>query len=416
MLHFKPIKRNFTKNSNSVTHENLHLIPCSHTNNAQYFASVCEISETFWESLHCEKNRYFSKEYLLSIEENHPEIDFAYIILQDANKQAIAFAALQIIDFYIDDIKNDIEFLIRKIKNIGRQLHIFPKKKPLKIVICGNTFVSGEHGIFIKENQDKKTILKEVAKAILHYTNSHTLLKKEVNFFLLKDFKNESLWITDALKDYNYSPFLVAPNMLLEIQEQWQHFDDYLAALKTKFRVKARRALQRSASLEIENVTFKNINRLLPEMTALYKKVSSKAAFNLGDFNLKTYVQLKEKLQENYLLKAYFFEGRMVGFMSGIINQDTLDAHFVGIDYALNREHAIYQRMLYDYVEIAIHNNIKYLNFGRTASEIKSSIGAVPQDLTMYIRHKKSIKNKIIKLFLQRIEPTPFHQKFPFKK
>ena len=392
------------------------MIPCANTNNAQYFSSVSEIPERYWHALQCEKNLYFRKEYLLSIEENHPEMQFSYVVLVDVNEQAIAFAALQIFDFYINDINNDLEFFIRKIKNIGRQLHLFPKKKPIKILICGNTFVSGEHGVYIKENQNKKTILKEITKAILHYTNSHPNLKKEVTFFLLKDFKKESLWITDALKDYNYSPFLVAPNMLLELQKGWHHFDDYLAALKTKFRVKARKAIQLSASLERENVTLKNIDRLLPEMTALYKKVASKADFNLGNFNLDTYKKLIEKLEKNYLLKAYFLDGKMVGFMSGSINQNSLDAHFVGIDYTLNREYAIYQRMLYDYVEIAIHNKLKYLNFGRTASEIKSSVGAVPQDLTIYIRHKKSIKNRIIKLFLQRIEPTPFHQKFPFKK
>ena len=71
--------------------------------------------------------------------------------------------------------------------------------------------------------------------------------------------------------------------------------------------------------------------------------------------------------------------------------------------------------MLYDYIEIAINENLKILNFGRTASEIKSSVGAVPQDLTMYLRHKKSITNKILKLFLQRVQPTPFQQKMPFK-
>ena len=93
-----------------------------------------------------------------------------------------------------------------------------------------------------------------------------------------------------------------------------------------------------------------------------------------------------------------------------------MDAHFVGINYELNKEHAIYQRMLYDYIEIGIEKKLNRINFGRTASEIKSSVGAVPQDLTMYIRHKKSITNKILKLFLQRIQPTPFQQKFPFKK
>ena len=390
--------------------------PCTNTNNALYFSSVSEISEEIWEELNCEENLYFHKDFLRSLEENNSEIKFTYVVLLDVKKNPIAFASLQFVDFYIDDIKNDLEVLVRKVKNVGRKLNLFPKKKPLKLLICGNTFVSGEHGVFIEKNQNKKTILKEVAKAILHFVNNNPTLKKEVNFFLIKDFINESLSITDSLKDYNYSPFLVAPNMLLNLAENWQTFDDYLAALKTKFRVKAKKAMQRSAMLKIEDITLDNIEELLPEMTALYKKVSSKADFNLGDFNLETYIHLKEKLKDNYLLKAYFLNGKVVGFMSGIINQNSLDAHFVGIDYLLNKEYAIYQRMLYDYIKIAIQKRIKVLNFGRTASEIKSSIGAIPQDLTMYIRHKKSIKNRILRLFLQKIEPTPFHQKFPFKK
>ena len=101
--------------------------------------------------------------------------------------------------------------------------------------------------------------------------------------------------------------------------------------------------------------------------------------------------------------------------MSGIVNNDSLDAHFVGIDYSLNKQLAIYQRMLYDYIQIAIKQQLKVINFGRTASEIKSSIGATSQDLTCYIRHKKTIKNKFIKHFLSYIETKPFKQQKPFK-
>jgi len=150
-------------------------------------------------------------------------------------------------------------------------------------------------------------------------------------------------------------------------------------------------------------------------MTALYKKVASNAEFNLGNFNLETYKHLKEKFGDNYILKSYWLDDKIVGFISGVINNESLDAHFVGIDYQQNREYAIYQRMLYDYIEIAITKKLKMINFGRTASEIKSSVGAVPQDLTMYLRHKKTITNKILKLFLQRVQPKPFQQKFPFK-
>ena len=386
---------------------------CTNTNTALFFSSIDQISPKIWEGLQCAKNIYFNPAFLKAVEKNHPEIVFSYIVLIDKNSNPIAFASIQIVNFHIDDIKNDLELLIRKLKNIGRKLHILPNKKPLKILISGNTFVSGEHGIFIKKNQDKKIIIKNLAKAILHYVNANKKLK--IDAFLLKDFRNKSLFISNELRDYNYHPFSVEQNMMLKLDESWQVFEDYLASMKTKFRVKARKAFLRSTDIKIKNVTPKNIDVQLPKMTALYKKVVDNADFNLGNFNLNTFKDLKENLGSNYILKTYWLDDNIVGFISGIINQKSLDAHFVGINYELNKEHAIYQRMLYDYIEIGIEKNLNRINFGRTASEIKSSVGAVPQDLTMYIRHKKSITNKILKLFLQKIQPTPFQQKFPFK-
>jgi len=387
---------------------------CTNTNTALFFSSIDQISPKIWGGLQCAKNIYFNPDFLKSIEKNHSEIVFSYIVLIDKNSNPIAFAAIQIVNFHIDDIKNDLELLIRKLKNIGRKLQIIPNKKPLKILISGNTFVSGEHGIFIKKNQNKKIIIKELAKAILHFVNANKKLK--IDAFLLKDFRNKSLFISNELRDYNYHPFSVEQNMILKLDKSWHVFDDYLGSMKTKFRVKARKAFLRSTDIKIENVTLENIDDQLPKMTALYKKVVDNADFNLGNFNLNSFKDLKKNLGSNYILKTYWLDDNIVGFISGVINQKSLDAHFVGINYELNKEHAIYQRMLYDYIEIGIEKKLNRINFGRTASEIKSSVGAVPQDLTMYIRHKKSITNKILKLFLQRIQPTPFQQKFPFKK
>ena len=387
---------------------------CTNTNTALFFSSIDQISPKIWKGLQCAKNIYFNPAFLKAVEKNHPEIVFSYIVLIDKNSNPIAFATIQIVNFHIDDIKNDLELLIRKLKNIGRKLHILPNKKPLKILISGNTFVSGEHGIFIKKNQNKKIIIKELAKAILHFVNANKKIK--IDAFLLKDFRNKSLFISNELRDYNYHPFSVEQNMMLKLDENWHVFEDYLTSMKTKFRVKARKAFLRSTNIKIENVTPENIDIQLPKMTALYKKVVDNADFNLGNFNLNSFKDLKKNLGSKYILKTYWLDDNIVGFISGVINQKSLDAHFVGINYELNKEHAIYQRMLYDYIEIGIEKKLNRINFGRTASEIKSSVGAVPQDLTMYIRHKKSITNKILKLFLQRIQPTPFQQKFPFKK
>ena len=385
-------------------------------NNSQVsvFNKISEIPSVVWDELNCSQNLYFSSNYLNALEKNNSHLSYFYLILKNKNEKAIAFANVQIIEFKLDTLGRDSSNLFKKITSIGRKLSIFPKEKPLKIIICGNSFVSGEHGIFIKKGENKRLILRKISKGILHYTE-YSNQENPVDIFMMKDFIVDSLSVTKELLSLGYYAFNIEPNMTLKISPKWQNFDNYLAALKTKFRVKAKKAIKLSNNLVTKDITVLNFEEHLLKMTELYKKVVTKAAFNLGEFKLQTYKSLKTKLGDSYILKSYWIEDKMVGFMSGMINKKNLDAHFVGLDYEFNKQYAIYQRMLYDYIKIAIDNKIELLNFGRTASEIKSSVGAVPQDLTVYIRHKKSIRNKILKLFLLKIQPTEFKQKFPFK-
>ena len=108
------------------------MICCTNTNNALYFSSIDEIPVKIWEDLGCTKNIYFHPNFLKSLEKNHPKIIFSYVVLVDENNSPIAFASLKIIDFYLNSIKSELDFL----KNIGRKLNIFPDKKPLKLLIC----------------------------------------------------------------------------------------------------------------------------------------------------------------------------------------------------------------------------------------------------------------------------------------
>ncbi|CAM1348058.1 GNAT family N-acetyltransferase [Tenacibaculum ascidiaceicola] len=356
---------------------------------------------------------YLQPAYLEALEKNNQQIQFSYILLFDEKNEAIAFATIKLVDFYLDSVQNDLQSVVEWMRCMGRKLHLLSSQKTFKILTCGNTFVSGEHGIFIKSNQDKKQIVKELAKAIVAFEKD--ISKETIDAFMLKDFVNESLFITDALHNVGYNSFNVDPNMVLTLDSNWNTFDDYLSALKTKYRVKARKALKMSTGLQTEEITIESLKQLLPEMALLYKNVSNKASFNLGYFNIETYMCLKENLKDDYVIKVYWLGDKLVGFLSGMVNQNSLDAHFVGIDYTVNRTYAIYQRMLYDYISLAIDNNIKTINFGRTASEIKSSVGAVPQDLTIYLRHRKSIPNRILSLFLNRIQPTEFRLIKPFK-
>ena len=380
----------------------------------QFFTSVHSIPKIVWEVLNSSSNLYYHPNYLDALAKNHSDIAFHYVVLY-LNEKPVALATIQIVNFYIESIQSGQQNLIEKLQCFIKSLQFFSTKKSYKILTCGNTFVSGEHGILIGENQNKKEIILALAKAVVNYANTAPMLKKKISAFMMKDFIKESLPITNELLELNYTAFNVEPNMVLTLDAAWDSFDDYLGAMRTKFRVKAKKALERSYILTTQYISVTNFNDYATDIDSLYKNVSSKADFNLGKFSTETFKDLLVNFPENYKVKAYFLNNKLVGFLSAMINNNNLDAHFVGIDYKYNKEFAIYQRMLYDYVQIAIENRLHRINFGRTASEIKSSVGAVPQDLTIYLRHKSSLSNKILGKLISYIKPTPFRQNKPFK-
>ena len=96
-------------------------------------------------------------------------------------------------------------------------------------------------------------------------------------------------------------------------------------------------------------------------------------------------------------------------------NQDNLDAHFIGIDYSKNKEFGVYTRILNDYVRLGIETKAKQINLGRTASEIKSTLGAKPETLTCYFKHRRKLTNAFIKPFVKNVTIKTFKQHQPFK-
>ncbi|MFD0964548.1 peptidogalycan biosysnthesis protein [Pseudofulvibacter geojedonensis] len=381
----------------------------------EIYQYVSEIPETVWLALDTKEKIYFSKDYLKALEaHNSNKIQFYYVVVFNENK-AVSLATIQVISFDFSETNfsnNTSKFTQR----VAHKLNCFIKRDYVKIVICGNAFLSGEYGVYIKTGEDKKAIFNEIIRGIHKVIKSDRYLKKLTDVILLKDFETASLPITSELKNYNYVPVFVDPNMVLTLNPEWQSFEDYIGAFKSKFRVKAKKAYKTSNSLIAKDFTSEEIITNKEKLTKLYLNVVDKAGFNPEVLNLSTYAAFKNILKDKFVFRVYSLDDEIVGFMSGLVNNDKLDAHYVGIDYALNKEHAIYSRMLYDYVHIGIDKKLKKVDFGRTAGEIKSTLGAVPESLVCYVRHKKSVANFLVKPFLKKIKPTAFEQRHPFKK
>jgi predicted N-acyltransferase len=375
---------------------------------AKAFNSVDAIPALDWESLNIQNNTYFSVAFLRVFETSNPKIAFKYIVIYD-NLNAVGLANIQIISLSIDAILKNIKIS----KSVKRIFRFFLCNYPLKIMFCGNVFLSGEHGIILNQDIDKKKAFLVISKAIKELSSLKE--NRPLHAIFVKDFYQESLHITDHLLDYNYMKMPVEPNMVFKLNSNWKTFEDYTDDLKSKYRVKVNKADKTSSGLTAKLFNEDDFKVYKEELQQLYENTISNADFNAQVLDLNTYIKLRALYKDNFIVQAYFYEDKLVGFLSALDNNNHLDAHFIGLDYELNKTYAIYPRILNDYVRIGIERQVSQINFGRTASEIKSTIGATPENLVCYTRHRHNVINKILKSFIGQVKIKDFKQHEPFK-
>ena len=371
------------------------------------YTSVDLIDPVVFKELDIDKNVYFSKPFLKAFELSNPQIEFKYISISDAQKNTAALALVQVINLSVEGtLKN-----IKVASLVQKFLSLFFCNEHIKIMFCGNVFLSGEHGIRSSDRVSKSEIMNQIATAL----DALAANTKPLHAVFIKDFKETSLKNTRELLNFGYSEIKVEPNMIVQLDPQWKTFEDYKNILKSKYRVKANKADSTSSDLETRLFTEHDFETYKDELQALYQNTITNASFNAQVLNLNTYIHLRASFKDDFIVKAYFLENKLVGFLTALVNKNALDAHFIGLDYELNKSHAIYPRILNDYIRIGIQKQVTSINLGRTASEIKTTIGANPLELSCYIKHKNPFLNSLIKPFFRRIKIKEFKQHSPFK-
>lgn len=387
------------------------LKPCKTELKLTFFDSVNLINKDDWLKITAQKNIYLSLPYLRAVEESLKDsISFRYVLFYNDEYKPVAAAYIQVLNF--EDKGNQFSNML---SNFGEKV----KEKILslldfKVLVCGNVFGTGENGFVYDDSISDDDAFNHLSRALYRLRRS-SRVDSDVSITLVKDFWPKSVSKSDYLLKADFKDFEVDVNMVLNIDENWNSLDDYLASMKTKFRTKAKASLTRSNNLVIKNFNSSDIGSFSKQIDLLFGQVIEKADYKFGMLNARCFELLKQELKNHFVFKAYFLNERMVGFSAAIVCNDYIDANYVGIDYSVNKEHGLYQRMLYDYTELAILRKTKSLRFGRTAEQIKSSLGAIPVGMRLYVKHKNLITNKLIKPVIDRVKPSEFELRKPFK-
>ncbi len=384
------------------------------------FAKEVEVDS--WNNVLNHSNVYLELDYLKLLE-NTPGNNFKsrYVVLFHNNKPS-AIAYFQVIDFKASVFGDILDSKVNQIKSHRARLfeHYIDKSGDdvvMRLLTCGNNVVSGEHAFLFTEKLSVSHQFK-IIEALIDRISKIEKLRGKISAVLVKDFYSPIKGSPKCMfKSEKYVEFNVEPNMVVDIPSGISLLDEYIGLFSKKYRNRAKAILKSGEQLELRILSVDEIEKTEAEFYALYEQVYNNAKFKLVKLPENYFSECKKIFGERFTFSAFYLNNKPVAFFTGIdLNQSCLEAHYIGFDYAHNKEYELYQNILYAFLNQAILLRKKRLNLGRTAAEIKSTIGAKNQELTCYVRPQNTVSKVVLKPFINFLQPSSWVPRNPFKE
>lgn len=383
------------------------------------FEDIETIPVNEWNSAIKDNNIFLSYSYLSVIhKQKSDQFRFRYVIVYN-RKNPIGVVYFQINDFSASLFGELVSTQINELQSAHAS--VFKKyieqnenQTIMRLVTCGNNFVSGEHGFYLNVNQKKTTF--KIVEGIIEAVAKEEKLRGKISAILVKDFYEEGFGDKNCWYCNKFIHFNVEPNMVVNLPGDLLNLTEYIGRFSKKYRNRAKHILKASEGLIKKRLTDDEITKYNDTLYALYTQVFDHAKFKLAHLPKNYFPEVIALQKNSFYIDAWFKEDAIVSFASGFYLPNEIEAHYIGLDYSLNKEYELYQTILYSYIEEAIHVKKQSINLGRTASEIKTTVGAKAHDLICYIKPQNTISKLILKPFMQFLQPSEWVPRNPFKE
>ncbi len=188
----------------------------------------------------------------------------------------------------------------------------------------------------------------------------------------------------------------VLPELVLTLPQEWQSEQDYLAAMKSKYRRRLHRARRKFDGLTRRRLSASQLRELQDEVHQLYNGLIERAEYVPFVVPRGYFSALAEQAAEQVVVTGYYHQQQLVGFSTLLYEGEQAIAHYAAIAPAYNESHQLYLNLLVDLISASIDAGVTSLNFGRTATTIKTSVGAHPEYLHSLARHDGCIRNQLV--------------------
>lgn len=391
--------------------------------------SVEYLDSARWDRVTQHDSVFFSRKYLHVLEQAGPENLRQRYALIFRGRDVVAAVAAQLVTVNVSRVRKGTKDKKDPSGNAGLRKKISSFQagikdktaQPLerieeKLLVCGNLLSWGMHGVTFAPGEDPVSLWPAVAEAIYRLRRADKL-SGDTDFVMIKDITDPHAQAAEILRRFSYRKLETEPNMVLEISPKWRTYDDYLANLTSKYRKVAKQidkdVLEAGCTVEPLNDVATNADRL----HELYLQTHRNARLRLVTLRPTFLPTLAEQFGNDMRTTVVKRDGELLGFVTTVRDGETAVGYYIGFDRKANAEFPIYFRLLQSVVDDAIIFGCKRLSLGRTALEPKARLGARPDPMRIWVRHRIPMLNVLVKALLHTIsDHDQAPQRNPFKE
>jgi hypothetical protein len=358
-----------------------------------------------WDALTADASIFLSRRYLRVLEHAGPENLRQRYALIFRGQEAVAAVAAQ-----------RVTISVARARKTTRHQKVTAPLEHLeeRMLVCGNLLSWGMHGIAFAPNENTAELWPAVAEALYRLRRADRLLGN-TDLVMIKDITDEHTSGAAGLAKFSYRPLETDPNMVLEISPDWRSFEDYLASLTSKYRKTAR---QIDKDVTAAGCVIEQLSDVGPHGEAIheiYMQTHRNAKFRPVTLPVTFIPTLAARLGDDLRCTVISRDQQLLGFVTTLRDGETAVGYNIGFDRKANADFPIYFRLLNTVIDDAIKFGCRSLSLGRTALEPKARLGARPEPMRVWIRHRIPMLNVLVRGLLHTISHDEAPERNPFK-